>query len=189
LVVPFAMTQRLPAVSQTVLQLIATASWAAAAGLVASGENALFRERFLELTRLVMILGIAAGAALIAYNRAFVSLWVGSPRYAGEIFTLVAVCNAVLSSLSFLWGNIFNSIGEPGRLLKMAIAWAVLNVGLSILFTKFFNVVGPLLGTLVSFLAVNLWWLPILLRERFGMSIRSLIESATRPLLIGVPYA
>src|SRR5204863_828056 len=62
-------------------------------------------------------------------------------------------------------------------------------VGLSILFTKFFNVVGPLLGTLVSFLAVNLWWLPILLRERFGMSIRSLIESATRPLLIGVPYA
>jgi hypothetical protein len=58
-----------------------------------------------------------------------------------------------------------------------------------VLFTWRLGPVGPLLGTLVSFLAVNLWYMPLQLRRTFGTPLRPLARALGTPLAWGLPYA
>lgn len=188
-VVPFFVTQRLASLAQRELQGIGNASWAALAELHAQDQVKLFNRRLIELTSLVTVLGVAGVVPLAAYNRHFVTLWVGPARYAGGFLTIIASVNAFMLAIFSLWGWCVSGTGKIAEMSNAMVIQAIINVTLSIVLTRHLGCVGPVLGTLISFIAVSAWYLPKLLKQLFGVSLIELIGAIAGPLELGLPYA
>jgi O-antigen/teichoic acid export membrane protein len=188
-VVPFFVTLRLNTIAVRELTAIGGSSWAALAELQAQGKFDLFNLRLVELTRLVAILAVAGLVPIVAYNHYFVALWVGRSRYGGDMLTTISCVNVVLFAVFALWSWSVTATGHVRDLMVGTIAQTIINVSSSIVFTIKFGIVGPVLGTLVSFLTVSIWYFPYVLRRRFGTLPRELFMALLMPLMVGVPYA
>jgi O-antigen/teichoic acid export membrane protein len=189
MVVPFFITQRLTTLVQSQIQGIGNSSWAAMAELYAQGKHEQFNDRTIELTRLVVIMGCALMTPIVAYNHYFIELWVGIDRFGGDGVTILAACNGLLLGILSLWGWLFAGTGHQAKLVRLNIISTSINVILSIICTQYFGIVGPLLGTLISFITISIWQLPLIMRSVFGISLRSLFMAIVQPLLVGIPYA
>jgi O-antigen/teichoic acid export membrane protein len=174
--------------SQSLLQGIGGAAWAPLADLHARGEHDAFNRRLVELTRVVAILSVVSLGPIVAYNRHFVGLWMPPTfPYGGDAVVMLSALNAFLLSQLSLWGWCFGATGKTARLVPLAATSAIVNVIGSIVMTRQFGIIGPLLGTTLAFVTINLWWLPWLLREVFGASTRVLAKAVLVPLACGVP--
>ncbi len=185
-VVPLFVTLRLITLVQGQVQAIGNASWAALAELHARKETALYAERLVELTRLTAVLGVAALGPILVFNPTFISLWVGPELFGGHLMTAVGALNALLQATFSLWVWCFTSTGSVRRLVPMYLASTAINVVGSLGFTFLLGPVGPLLGTLASFLAVTLWLLPRHLHATFGVPSRALYGAMGGPLAWGL---
>ena len=188
-VVPFLITQRLATLAQREMQGIGNASWAALAELHARGELESFNQRLIELTTLVTALGVGFLVPLAAYNRHFVALWVGPAQYGGEALTIIASLNAILLAVFSFWGWCVTGTGRIGEMTNAMVVQSIINLVLSIILTKRLGFIGCVLGTLISFLAVSVWYLPRLLHRLFSVSLRELFGAVAAPLALGMPYA
>jgi O-antigen/teichoic acid export membrane protein len=189
LVVNFFLTQRLAAVAQAQLQNIGTASWAAMADIHATGEYAKFNRRTLELTSLVMVASLTALIPIAAFNRTFVTLWVGPEFYGGTVVTVAAALVALGQAVVSLWGWLFHATGQPGRLVPVSVAIVVVNLSASIILARVYGIAGPLLGTLISQVLVSAWGFPLLLRGTFGIQMAPLAGVLARPMAVGMPVS
>lgn len=187
-VVPFFVTQRLAAMAQAQLLAVGGATWAAMADLHAAGEHATLGRRVVELTQLVSVLGLAVMIPIGAYNHHFVALWVPG-HFAGHGVTLLAVTIGLCQGVFSLWGWLFTGTGRVAAILPLTVVASLVNLVVSIAGTWAFGWLGPLLGTLMSFVLVYAWGLPLLLRRDFNVSIRALCRAGAKPLLVGLPYA
>jgi O-antigen/teichoic acid export membrane protein len=128
---------------------------------------------------------MSALGPIVAFNGSFLTLWV--QRGGSDVVVLVAAINAFLLSLLTLWGWCITGTGHAPRLVRMSLISAAINLVASVSFTYTLGVVGPLLGTTTAFICVNIWYLPKLLREYFGTSLRELILAAVTPVALGAP--
>jgi O-antigen/teichoic acid export membrane protein len=195
MIVPFLMTQRLGQIAQSQLQSVGSASWAGLAQLHARGEQDLFRERFLELNRLVTMLGLTVLTPIVAYNHAFVRLWLGEPSYAGVALTAIAAGNALIIAVGSLWGWLYGGTGRLMLIIPVSVLSAIVNLVVSVGFTWLMAardphraMWGPVLGTAVGMWCVNLPLMPFKLRKHFGIPPGRLLWALGGPLLLGVPY-
>ena len=189
MVVPFFITQRLTTLAQIQVQGIGSASWAGLADLYAKGERKQFNDRAIELTRLVAVMGCSVMIPIMAYNHYFVQLWVGNARFGGDLVTILAASNGFLLGILSFWGWLFAGTGQQAQLVRLNIIGTMINLMLSVACTYVWGMVGPLLGTFISFVTVSLWQLPLIMRTVFGISLRPLFIAVIRPLLVGIPYA
>ncbi len=187
-IVPFVMTQRLATLAQTQLQSVALSTWAALAELYASDRRQDFNARLVELTQLIVVIGLTLMIPIAAYNRHFIMLWMDEARFAGRGVTLLVVCNGILRSVLYLWEFCFTGTGHIRQVVPLAISGMILNVTVSIVATQHFGMIGPLIGTLMSSIILYSWWLPKLLQKTFGTSPTALALAIVRPLVVGVPY-
>ena len=185
------LTARLASLAQVQLQAIGAASWAGLAELHAQRAYDTFNRRLVELTTLVAVLGIAVLGPIAAYGRPFFLLWMrGKPvTFGGDAVVIIASVNAFLLGLFSLWGWCFAGTGQVRRLVVPAVIATVINLAASLFLTRRLGLVGPVLGTLVANVTISLWWLPLLLRSVFGISLRALFRAVAWPLMWGVPYA
>lgn len=187
-VTPLFLTQRLAALVQPQLLGIGNAAWAGLAQIHARGELDLFRRRLLEVTSLIAVLGAAALGPIVAYNHHFYKLWMPREPYLAGVAP-VAAANALLLGLVSFWSWCIVGAGRARQAVAPTAASAVVNLYASVALTGYLGAIGPLLGTLIAHLAVNLWALPVLLRKLFDVDPLALLLAAGRPLAWGVPYA
>lgn len=188
-VAPFFLTQRLAQIVQLQLQGIGNATWAGLVELHAQGNSARFCSRLMDLTSLVSGLGLALLIPVAAFNREFVSLWVGNRQYAGDWVSILACGNAWIWSITSLWGWPISGAGYIAAWTPYAIRFAVINIAVSIVATRLAGFAGPLVGTLAGFLLVHAWVLPRLLGRTFGPSLRHVWKPALMHFLWAVPFA
>jgi len=182
-------TQRLVVLAQTLLLGVGGATWAPLAELHARGEIETFNRRFLEISRLVAVLSVASLGPIVAYNRHFVGLWMGSHfEYGGDAIAILSAVIAFLLPQFSLCGWCFSATGQIRKIVGVSIVAAVVNMAASIGLTHAFGMIGPLLGTLCAFLAINLWYLPWLLHRVFGTSLQQLAWAVAAPLAGGLVY-
>ncbi|MFO0951447.1 MAG: hypothetical protein U0835_09915 [Isosphaeraceae bacterium] len=183
-------TQRLAVLGQTLLSGIASASWAALAELHARGDLETFNRRLIELSRLVAVLAVAGLAPVIAYNHAFVRLWLGPDGpdfvYAGDLVVVVASINVFLIAQQSLWAWCFAATGHVGRIVSVTVSAAVLNLSVSVSLTHILGVLGPLLGTTAAMTLIGMTALPVLLRRVFETPTGPLLRAVGGPLAWGV---
>jgi hypothetical protein len=88
-----------------------------------------------------------------------------------------------------VWDWAFGGTGKVAPVVPVSIMGTGLNLGISILATLRFGLIGPLLGTFVSTMATSAWYHPVLLRRTFGTSLASLARAVAVPLAWGLPFA
>jgi O-antigen/teichoic acid export membrane protein len=185
-------TQRLAQLAQQQISSVGSASWAALAELNHRGEHDLFRRRLLELFRLLALFGMAGLAPIVAYNRHFVLLWMGSVKgpalYGGDLVVLTAAGDALALSLLGLSGWCMTGTGRVRKLAVPSIISTTINLTASIALTGRFGVAGPLLGTAVTIVTFSIWCHLYLLRAEFGISPGSVVRSVAPALAWGLPF-
>ena len=186
-VMTFFLTQRLASVAQMQLQNIGTSSWAAMAEIYARGELALFNRRALELTRLVAIASMTLLIPIAAFNRTFIGLWVGPELHGGTAVTVAAALVAFGQAVVSLWGWLFHAAGQLRRVVPISVGTVAVNLVGSVIFVRTYGIVGPLLGTLLSFALVSSWAFPLLMRRSFGLSIPRVAGALAWPVVLGLP--
>ena len=183
-------TTRLAQLAQSQLLMIGNASWAGLADLHGRGERDAFNAKLIELSGLIALLGTAGLVPVVALNHAFVAIWMRGRdvAYGGDLMTLAAAVVALMQGLTSLWCWCFAGTGRLGRIAPAQLVAALINLGASVALTAFRGLPGPVLGTLVAFLAVNLWFVPMQLRRTFGTPLGALARAVVRPVVPGLAY-
>ncbi|MDX2035400.1 MAG: polysaccharide biosynthesis C-terminal domain-containing protein [Isosphaeraceae bacterium] len=182
------LTLKLVVMAQGQLQGIGAAAWAGLAQLHAKGEREQFNSRLIELTGLVAMLAVGALGPITAYNSEFMAIWVGTQHDVGPWVVALGAFNALLLGLFSLWFWCFTGTGQVARMVPVTVTAAVINLTSSVIATHAFGVIGPTMGTTISFLSVSLWILPRELSRTFGTSIRGLFRAWLIPVAYGVPF-
>jgi O-antigen/teichoic acid export membrane protein len=134
-----------------------------------------------ELLALTVVFIGAAGSAVLLGNRSFVHLWVGGENYAGVSTNFLLVVIAVQTAFIRCDAYILDAALQPGWRVRVSTLAALLALGLSVLLTRYWGMVGLCLGILAG-RAIQSVWYPLLvsryLRNTPGLSSRWL----TRPL-------
>ncbi|MBC7911866.1 MAG: lipopolysaccharide biosynthesis protein [Pyrinomonadaceae bacterium] len=188
-VVPFFLTQRLATLAQNQLMNIGNSTWAGLVELQSQGHLDTFRTRLLELTSLVSGLSLAILIPIATFNYHFIARWVGSSNYAGDAVNILVCLNIWLWAVFYLWGWTLSGTGQIAHWTPYALSFTIINLAVSITGTLMLGMVGPLLGTLVSFLLVTSWGMPRILKRIFGLSPYALWRNALLPFLWALPYA
>jgi O-antigen/teichoic acid export membrane protein len=179
-------TQRLVSLGQTVLQAVGNASWAALAELHARGDLETFNRRLVEMTRIVAVLAAVGFVPVVAFNRAFVRLWLGPGfRYGGEPVVVAAALVAVLLASQSLWSWCFAATGKVREMVVPACTTAALNLAASVLLTQRLGIVGPLLGSVLALGTVGLGSMLWRLNQTFGMPLGPLSRALFVPTAWG----
>lgn len=187
-VTSFSLTQRLTSIVNMQLFCLGGSTWPGLIELHAKGEKELFRARLLELTQLVSSLGLISLGVLAAYNPSFMRLWVGSRNYAGEAVNTLSCLNLWFHSVFGIWTWPLSGTGRLRAWLPYGALSMVLNLSVSAAATVTMGSMGPLVGTLVSFLAINAWALPRVLERQFGIPMGAFWGAALEPLRWGLPF-
>lgn len=187
-VASFFLTQRLATIALGQLQGIGNATWAGLVELHAQGQDENFRARLLELTSLVSSLSICVLGPIAAYNHFFIERWVGAANFAGGAVSILACVNVWFWAVFSLWGWPINGTGNVRRWVPYAIAFAAVNLVVSIVGVIKFGLVGPLAGTLAGFVLVQSWAMTMVLGRLFGFRASGLWRAALSPFLWGAPF-
>lgn len=184
-------TQRMAVLAQGQLLGLGAAAWAGLANLHARGEMDLFRVKVIEVTKTVVGVSVVLLAPIVAYNHAFVSLWVGEEMYgsggsSGRLVITIAAINALLVALISFWGWTFGGTGKVGLIARQSIYSTLLNITASVYFTTTLGMIGPILGTTIACLGVSMWYLPWKMKQTFDVSPVRLAKAVLVPLSVGI---
>lgn len=181
--------QRVVQIMQLQLLSLGQASWASLGTLYYHEEEhpGLFEKRLMEMTKVLAIFAVAGLVPICVLNQAFIELWVGEKYLMGSnALVYFASANAFFLGLFNFWGFIFSVLGKPGVITKLFWQQAIINVLASLICTKYFGGIGPIVGTLISYLIIPVWLYPKLLKEHFGLHELRLFASFLWPAFLGV---
>ncbi|MBC7541003.1 MAG: hypothetical protein H7281_19435 [Bacteriovorax sp.] len=183
-VVPFFITQKLPQLIQTQLLNIGNSTWSTLGVIYHNNDIQLFSKRMMDLTKITAVFGSALLLCIYVFNHSFIRLWIGEKEYAGHLFTMVACLNAYFLPILSLWGWSFNYSQLVEKISPVMWAQASVNIVFSIALTKYLGVLGPITGSLVTYVFVTLIWLSILMKKYFQIPLLKLHLSWFLPLAL-----
>jgi len=175
-------TQRLVLTGTGFLNASVSASWAPLGHMLERGEIARFRERISELVLLVVGGGLSLGALLAALTEPFVSLWVGRGLFGGQLLVLATALQATLFGFVLIFYWVIDVRGDAPRRLKVSLIGSVINIVASVILARKIGVAGVTLGTIIGYLATDVWYGPHLFFTHYGLKHSDL----WRPLLRSV---
>ncbi len=144
------------------------------------------KERQFKLfTRAVLAstaIALSVSAALVAFGQDLMSLWLGRvPAYTYEI--LVVMNLAFLVRMPGRQAAVFlTGIGKVRIVSRLALVFAVTNLGLTVGATMWLGVIGPIVGSLPQVVIFEFVILPTLCCRELGVGVKSYARAAIAPL-------
>jgi len=134
-----------------------------------------------ELLSVTWLFAATVGVTILLWNRSFLGLWVGSQNYAGTWVNLLIVF--VMAQTAFVRSDayVIDSALQLRQRVLVTVAAAVLTIGLSILLTLRFGVLGLCAGILAGRLTQSIAY-PYLVHRCLGVTSRASLGSIARPL-------
>ncbi len=182
----FYVTQRLMLFLGRMVNDLSNISWAGLSEMRAGGAPHAFSDRVVELSATVLGLGFVLLGSIAAFNRDFVSLWVGSSNYGGEALTWVTAAGGIVFAYLCFFASLLDTQGDARRRLPVSSMGSALNLLLSLALAWKFGLVGVALGTLIAYLASDVWNTPRLVSRLYGVSGVSLVRAALRATFWGL---
>ncbi len=109
-----------------------------------------------SLTLLVMLVSGAIVAVVLAVNGGFVRWWVGTEQYGGNALTLLLVLNMTVRHYATTLVFSLFCFGHEKALALIGIADGVLTLGLSLLLTPRFGMLGPVIASLLGAVTLSI---------------------------------
>lgn len=180
--------QRVALIMQTQLLSLGQSSWASMSHLYFDeSRKDLFTKRFYELSKIIAFLAVILLVPVCLLNRSFIILWVGKEQLMEtNALIYLAAANAFFHGVLSFWGLIMTVLGKANIITKPFWAQAIINVTASLIGTYYFGGIGPILGTLVSYLFVPFFIYPKLLHEHLSLDYKRLYQTLIFPFFAGV---
>ena len=113
-----------------------------------------------HIMRANIIVKFAVFSYLMVFAREIITVWVGGDLFAGSL-TVIAIWGAFML---FVWNGshslFFWAMQKFTPELKANVVAIIINLALSIMLVQRIGIAGVAIGTFVSFLAVNTWYMP-----------------------------
>lgn len=184
----FALTQSLLLLAGTQLTEIGAVSWAAMGDLRARNDGRM-AQRIVELCATVLGVGMVLMATLAAFNRPFVTLWVGARHYDGGALSLATAASLVVFSFICFFSWLLDTQGDTRRRMWVSSIGSGINLGLSWWLARRWGPAGVAFGTLAAYLATDAWFLPYLAVRLYGVPARELVRALCNAGLRGGAWA
>ncbi len=184
-VAAYAVPARLFNIVISFVTMLSGSMWPAYADAMARRDGPWIRRTFKRITLASALVALGATSVLVAFGGRILALWVGPQMKASAVllgvFAMQCIAYCYLQPINFL----LNGIGELKSQVVCAIAMAIVNLGLSILFVKHIGIVGAVLGTLVAQLSVQVVPLTVIARRQ----LRKMGSMTTESVASEVPAA
>ncbi|MEZ6115784.1 MAG: polysaccharide biosynthesis C-terminal domain-containing protein [Pirellulaceae bacterium] len=89
-----------------------------------------------------------------------------------------------LLALFTTWSMLLRGIGRIECLVPVYVTQTAINVTLSLILVRWLGLLGPVLGTVVGFCSVTVWWLPQVLKRELRLSRNSLAYAVAGPSVL-----
>src|SRR5712691_2628649 len=134
-----------------------------------------------ELLAVTWLFATTVGVSILLWNRSFLGLWVGSQNYAGPWVNLLIVF--IMAQTAFVRSDayVIDSALQLRQRVLVTVGAAVLTIGLGILLTLRFGVLGLCAGILAGRLTQSIAY-PHLVRRCLGVTSRPSFGTIARPL-------
>ncbi|MGD0777629.1 MAG: hypothetical protein ABSC05_32965, partial [Candidatus Solibacter sp.] len=140
------------------------------------------RGNILKIHRYTLTMAFGLGGALLLFNHALITLWVGSQRYAGLLATVSLASFAVTVSASHVNLVLTMATGRIRTLSILLLCEGGLNLALSLFFGRHLGPGGVMLGSAVSNL-ISTTYLQFRLSSDLGVSGRLYLRACVLPAL------
>lgn len=177
-------SSRIISLAATLPGAISSSSWAAMGEIYHSGDHAKFNEYVLKISRLILVSSLLFIAPLGFISRSFVNVWIGQKYYLGEFFVSIVIFNLFVQVLMNFWGWCLSTTHHLDRAIKMQYVGLTVNLTSSVVFTFYFDEVGPVLGTLLTNIFINIPWLIYLMKDIYGISPFIILRSISQHFFI-----
>jgi len=152
--------------------------------LVGRGDTLRLRSVFISGTRIVLFLGLSAAFLIMKLNRGFISLWVGSENYGGDLLTAVFAGTLVYLVFFHSAAVILTNLLDLRVLAGTRFLEGIFNLLLSLALVRRYGLVGVAGATLAAGLLTTGWFLPRRAGKLIGLSTLDLVKQ----LLAVVPF-
>lgn len=146
----YALPYRLFALAPIMLSFVLTPLWPALREALQKGENEWVAVTFLRLVKASLACNLVLCSALVWFGNDILDVWVGPAIQAPTTLLLLLAAWTLLTSLGGPVAVLLNAAGVLRFQVVIAVAMAVLNLLLSLLFTRSLGIVGPALGSLLA---------------------------------------
>ncbi|MCB0377796.1 MAG: polysaccharide biosynthesis protein [Bdellovibrionales bacterium] len=183
-VTAFYLTQRLLLLCMQQLQQLSNATWPAMSEIYFEKNKEKFRLHIIEVTEIIALCAGALLSVLAFLNPPFVVLWTGESTYAGLALSSIVVYNVGLISIITFWQWCFIGTGYIKTIIPAIVCQAIVNLGISLFGTHSLGLIGPAIGTLVSFQLITIPWQSHLMKKTFGVSLLKLSRAWIVPFAL-----
>jgi len=182
----YALTFRVPTLVREQLYQLNFAVAPGIGDLVGRGKDQRLRELFPLAMRIVFFLGFSSGLLIVKLNRGFVSLWVGSENYGGDVLTLIMAASVLYHVVFHISSVILTNKLDLKVVAGTRFAEGVLNLLLSLVLVGRYGLEGVAAGTLIAGLSTSAWYLPYRANRILGIEASSWGEGIVGRLLMFV---
>ena len=188
-VTPYGFTSKLPIMfSVSLASKLPIAIFPAMTEMFANQEMDKLRQTYKRLTFFSVRIALLAAAFIFITNQQFVSLWVGSQYYGGNLLNLVFVLWALLDTVYRGTASIVYASGDMRNLTIAASAEAILNIAISITLVGPFGLAGVALGTLISKALTTGFYTPYWVCHKINLPINNLLKNSIgHPIIRSLP--
>jgi O-antigen/teichoic acid export membrane protein len=144
------LTKKSADVFRSLIDMIGFASYGGFAHLVSSPERRKALLIHSDITSLRLSAAILAAVLYMCTNPLLVSMWVGSQYYGGSLLTIVVGLHLVVVGGSYLTNYLYRASGQIVRGSLMLIAESFVRIPLMVLFSRWFQMPGLLVGGIVT---------------------------------------
>jgi|GEM_PF-5547012 len=140
---------RLPQLILGQLMSFGNSIWSGFASLHREGGNSQWI--FLRASKMISILSMAAAGSVLILNEDFLKWWLARPIDIPLEFQLILSANIILVSIISFFGWIMTSLGDENLFARISLQAASINVAAGLVFTWQFQLLGPILGSLIAY--------------------------------------
>lgn len=136
------------------------------------GNYDLIRKRFLEITKISVIVSVFVGASIIYYGKPFIHRWLGAGF---DSSYLVAVILCVPWTIDLMQGpgnGLLYGISKHHYFAIVNPIEGAINLVLSIILVKYFGIYGVALGTAIPMMIIRIFIQPAYTCRTIGLSVR-----------------
>lgn len=152
--------------------------------LFARGEVLSLKRSFLQIHKLTMLLALPFSVCIVLLNRTFVSLWVGTGQYAGDLMTFALAGLIIILCISGVSNVFVQAKGNIKILSLITILEGIINLILALWLGRKIGLGGVVLGIFLAHLP-NTLYLQWRAQTDLGIGWLSfLLKSATAPILL-----
>ena len=152
-------------------------------------DNGLLRTIALSSSKYTTILIAPIAAGFFIVGDSFLYLWLGTGFIKTYYVLIILTISHVFSLPLYGIGSVLYGIAKHGIVAKILVSEAVLNIILSIIFVKYWGIIGVALGTAIPSFFLNLFIFPWQLKKVFEIGMGEYyITCLIKPFIMAVPF-